>query len=93
MYNVKIMDNQNSLAVLREDKKLQKQGILWRAEDNGVRSCNITKGILNLLSYDKTITNRISRAIYYTTSRGNIKQEIFLDERYFNSFFDVLCLA
>jgi len=62
MYNVKIMDNQNSLAVLREDKKLQKQGILWRAEDNGVRSCNITKGILNLLSYDKTITNIISRS-------------------------------
>ncbi len=32
-------------------------------------------------------------AIYHTTSRGNAKQEIFLDERYFNSFFDVLCLV
>ena len=27
-------------------------------------------------------------AIYHTTSRWNAKQEIFLDERYFNSFFD-----
>ncbi len=32
-------------------------------------------------------------AIYHTTSRRNAKQEIFLDERYFNSFFDVLCLV
>jgi len=31
-------------------------------------------------------------AVYYLTSRGNAKQAIFLDEKDFADFLDVLCL-
>jgi len=59
----------------------------------GIRSCNITKAML-YWQHDQTITDRICKEQFITsTSRGNTKQVIFLDQKDFTAFLGVLGLV